>query len=632
MNAFLSDRNRWLWLAICILWLASALRFHHLGHASLWYDEGDSWVQATRDPAAIAERAARDIHPPGYYWLLALARSLWGESEFSLRLPSAMASILAAACLIASGRWLSSWHVGIAAGTLFALNSFALDYAQQARMYALHTLWGTALLFMTLAWWQRPNRKRLFTLALLNAAGLWTHYSFAFVIFAQGIWLILMTGDAWRKWLREWLFLYALTALLYLPWSAPAYQSVTSWPNTGEAWGFVPSLRELLRSFSVGSSAEYSPSFALAIAVSAFVTLLPWAVNWRRIQTKERVLALWVFVPTTIFLLLGLYRPANMKFLLPAQAAFTLWLGWGLVRWWRWRIWSAILLSLPLFAALVHGTVDHFERGQLQRADYRSAITRIHREFQTHPEIPTALILNAHGQRKVFAYYDARLSPPLSTLIPVYPPPQSDEQETDFETRRILAENQRIYVLYWGETERDPQQVVERALTGEGHLVDAHWYGDLRLSRYAAPAESFDFTPLTASFHHPGNGETLEFLGFSLAAQENWQPGDWLPLELRWQVNEEIHTRYRIFAQLLYPEGQLAVTQDSEPGGNLQPTTNWRSGATIADRHALPLPLDLPPGEYRLIIGVYPLWQPNERLHTDGGNTLGLATIWIHEE
>ena len=84
-------------------------------------------------------------------------------------------------------------------------------------MYALHTLWGTALLFMTLAWWRRPNRKRLFTLALLNAAGLWTHYSFAFVIFAQGIWLILMTGDAWRKWLREWFFLYALTALLYYP-------------------------------------------------------------------------------------------------------------------------------------------------------------------------------------------------------------------------------------------------------------------------------------------------------------------------------------------------------------------------------------------------------------------------------
>ena len=64
MNAFLSHRNRWLWLALCILWLAAALRFHHLGRASLWYDEGNSWVQATRDLAAIASHTARDIHPP----------------------------------------------------------------------------------------------------------------------------------------------------------------------------------------------------------------------------------------------------------------------------------------------------------------------------------------------------------------------------------------------------------------------------------------------------------------------------------------------------------------------------------------------------------------------------------------
>ena len=230
----------------------------------------------------------------------------------------------------------------------------------------------------------------------------------------------------------------------------------------------------------------------------------------------------------------------------------------------------------------------------------------------------------------MFSYYDARLTPPLSTLISVYPLPLSDNSEQ--ETSRVLLDNRRIYALFWGEIERDPQQVVERTLASEGFLVDANWFGDLRLSRYGAAAESFAFTPFPARFRHPSSGETLEFLGFSLSAQESWRPGDWLPLELRWQVSEEIQTRYRIFVQLLYPEGQLAVTQDSEPGGNLQPTTNWRLGATIGDRHALPLPPDLPPGEYRLIIGVYPLGQPNERLHTDGGNTLGLATIWIHGE
>ena len=385
-----------------------------------------------------------------------------------------------------------------------------------------------------------------------------------------------------------------------------------------------------MRSFSVGNAGEYSPLFAAVIVASAVLILAPWALNWWRIRAAERAIALWALIPPLLFLVLGLSRSANLKFLLPAQAVFALWLGWGLARWWRWRPWSAILAAAPLFTGLALGASDYFEQGQFRRADYRATITQIHRAVQSQPDIAAALILNGPGQKEVFSYYDARLTPPLSALIPVYPLPLSDNSEQ--ETRRVLMENRRVYALFWGEIERDPQQVVERTLAEEGFLVDAHWFGDLRLSRYGAAAEPFAFTPFPARFRHPSSGETLEFLGFSLAAQVNWRPGDWLPLELRWQVSEEIQTRYRIFVQLLYPEGQLAVTQDSEPGGNLQPTTNWRLGTTIGDRHALPLPADLPPGEYRLVIGVYPLWQPNERLLTDGGNTLGLATIWVHEE
>ena len=272
-------RARWLALAICVLMLAAALRFHELGRASLWYDEGNSWVQATRDLGKIAAHTARDIHPPGYYWLLAGARALFGESEFALRLPSALTSVLAAACLIAAGRRLGSWRAGIAAAALFAANSFALDYAQQARMYALHTLWGCAVLLATLAWRQQSSRGRLFALALLNAAGLWTQYSFAFVLLTQGIWLMVMAGGMWRKWLRQIAFLYALTTLLYLPWLAQALRSVFGWPNTGEALGIATALRELLRWFTVGRAGEYSPAFALLIASSAAAGLLVWGAG-----------------------------------------------------------------------------------------------------------------------------------------------------------------------------------------------------------------------------------------------------------------------------------------------------------------------------------------------------------------
>ncbi len=622
-------RARWLALAICVLMLAAALRFHELGRASLWYDEGNSWVQATRDLGKIAAHTARDIHPPGYYWLLAGGRALFGESEFALRLPSALTSVLAAACLIAAGRRLGSWRAGIAAAALFAANSFALDYAQQARMYALHTLWGCAVLLATLAWRQQSSRGRLFALALLNAAGLWTQYSFAFVLLAQGTWLMVMAGGMWRKWLRQIAFLYALTTLLYLPWLAQALRSVFGWPNTGEALGIATALRELLRWFTVGRAGEYSPAFALLIASSAAAGLLVWALDWRRLRAAERALPLWALLQATLFLLLGLYRPANLKFLLPAQTAFALWLGLGYARWWRWRWWLALAVSAPLLAGLALGAADYYERGQISRADYRAAIARIHNEIDANPAVETAIILNGPGQQEVFAYYDARLSPPLASRTTIHPLPRGSEAKTVDDSRQILAVNQRIYALFWGEAERDPRRIVEWTLASEGFFVEASWFGDLRLARYAAPVGMGDFTPQPATFAHPENGESLSLLGFALPAREEWAPHAWFPLELRWQPNAAYQSRYRIFVQLLYSDGQLAVTQDSEPGGNLQPTTSWRPGATVTDRHALALPADLLPGEYRLIVGAYTLERPSERLRVGEGDSLTIATITI---
>jgi hypothetical protein len=35
------------------------------------------------------------------------------------------------------------------------------------------------------------------------------------------------------------------------------------------------------------------------------------------------------------------------------------------------------------------------------------------------------------------------------------------------------------------------------------------------------------------------------------------------------------------------------------------PTTTWLPGEIIADAYSLPLPADLPAGEYRLIVGFY---------------------------
>ena len=96
----------------------SGLRFHDLGAQSLWNDEGNSVVQASRSLAEIAEHAARDIHPPGYYWLLSGWTGLTGTSEFALRAFSALASVLSVAFALALGRRLYGVWAGLVGGAV----------------------------------------------------------------------------------------------------------------------------------------------------------------------------------------------------------------------------------------------------------------------------------------------------------------------------------------------------------------------------------------------------------------------------------------------------------------------------------------------------------------------------------
>ncbi len=83
------------WLALLAILLAAAfLRFYRLDASSLWSDEGNTWAMLGRSYGEIAQAAAADIHPPGYYWLLKLWSSIFGTSAWAMRSFSAVAGVL----------------------------------------------------------------------------------------------------------------------------------------------------------------------------------------------------------------------------------------------------------------------------------------------------------------------------------------------------------------------------------------------------------------------------------------------------------------------------------------------------------------------------------------------------------
>jgi hypothetical protein len=91
-------------------------------------------------------------------------------------------------------------------------------------------------------------------------------------------------------------------------------------------------------------------------------------------------------------------------------------------------------------------------------------------------------------------------------------------------------------------------------------------------------------------------------LGYDVARA----PGeDALDVTLYWFALRDIGTDFKVFVHLLDQGGQVVSQHDGDPVGGFTPTTRWRSGELIADRHRLPLPASLPDGNYALKAGMY---------------------------
>jgi len=102
--------------------------------------------------------------------------------------------------------------------------------------------------------------------------------------------------------------------------------------------------------------------------------------------------------------------------------------------------------------------------------------------------------------------------------------------------------------------------------------------------------------------------EGISLEGYDLDASR-YHPGNIVYLQLWWACDAQVTRDWKVFTHLLgpaKPDGSLVwAGDDAEPGQGSVPTSTWQIGELILDEHQLPLPADLPPGEYLLEIGLY---------------------------
>jgi mannosyltransferase len=662
----LSRHGTWLLLAV-ILMLAGALRLYRIDAQSFWNDEGNAARLAERSLSLIVEGARGDIHPPGYYLALHYWRALFGQSEAALRGLSALCSVALVGFAFLLGRRLFEDEVvGLVAATLVAVNPFQVYYAQEARMYAMLALWALASTWGLVAWWHAPRpdgstgsprrlvegrRWPLLVFVLTATAGLYTHYAFPFVWLAQNLcvavwaWGSRGRADVLRR-LLTWGVAQAAVVVLYLPWLPVAWHQVTSWSPGREPYQLLEALADVWRLLSFGRTVPTEVVTGGLVAVGALAVLsllppvddrddpddaLPYGLRWG-------LLALLVLVPAGLILGLGLYKEAYQKFLLVAAAPLSLLVARGAVAGWRvaagagvwgeqraaigYRAVMLFLAALVLFDT-ARSLYNLYFDASYARPDYRA----IARYIEADARPGDAVLLNAPNQWEVFTYYH----PDDDHVFPLARQRPLNVAVNQAELEGIVAEHQRLFVIFWGDAESDPERFIESWLEAHTYKAGETWYADVRLAVYAVPASVADVPQVPLDVRFVGPSIRLE--GYTLLA-DALAPGDIAQVTLFWRAGEAIPERYKVFVHLYDEAGRLVAQTDSEPGATLRPTDTWSPGERVTDRYGVLIPLGLSPGTYTLAVGLHPLADPDDRLPVirDGvpvGDRLDLARITV---
>jgi 4-amino-4-deoxy-L-arabinose transferase-like glycosyltransferase len=98
---------------------------------------------------------------------------------------------------------------------------------------------------------------------------------------------------------------------------------------------------------------------------------------------------------------------------------------------------------------------------------------------------------------------------------------------------------------------------------------------------------------------------------------------------LFWTPLAPIPDDYTVFVHVRDAKGANIAQRDSQPLGGDYPTHQWRAGETVIDPYCIDLPADLPPGEYRIVVGMYRL-ETLERLPV-AGDTSGENAVILGE-
>jgi 4-amino-4-deoxy-L-arabinose transferase-like glycosyltransferase len=185
--------------------------------APLWTDETLSYWQIAGGFKQIWTRSIQGNSFAAYAYILWLTKTLFGDKEIVLRIPSILAMLAAAYVFYRCARELFDWDVSLIATMVFILPRGIVFAAIDVRPYPFALLLTNLTIFLFLRW-TKTHRDKYAALFGMAAAGIiYFHYLFASILVALAVYYFLSRPTALRADLRQIVIALTCFGILLLP-------------------------------------------------------------------------------------------------------------------------------------------------------------------------------------------------------------------------------------------------------------------------------------------------------------------------------------------------------------------------------------------------------------------------------
>lgn len=269
---------------LLILVLAAVLRVRGIGHDSLWGDEGLTILLAKMPVVELIKGViAFEQIPPVHHLVVHFWMMVFGESEASVRMPSAIAGVAAVYAGYVLVWRLVGERVALITALLMATSPMLIAFSQECRAYSMSVLFGIWSCDLFVRLMRRPTQRLHVAYVLVSALLIYTHVYGLFTILAQQVvyWPTLLLGLPGARGAsrpvrlrpREVIIDGVAILALYSPW----IPIVRSWTKAIQAGFWVKKVTwdDVSRAYWT-----YSGSTAAYVAMIALVVLGIWA--WSR--------------------------------------------------------------------------------------------------------------------------------------------------------------------------------------------------------------------------------------------------------------------------------------------------------------------------------------------------------------